>query len=287
MASSTPSAAGSLVITRAIRRKMARPSSRPMPSGQKRDGDADGDHGQDGAAGRSWRAIICVRVGSLAGADDLEQPVLGGQVVDRPSSDAAGDAAGQRPLVELAGDPEGRDDHARAATRWSCAGRASDPAGTTALLGRSRGRSAGRRSWASSCWSSSSALTPAGGTDPEPEADAPERRCRGDADERERRATCRPRRRRAGRGPVPPTTQPARRPPSPTRSRPRRPLSERSSTIHPGRFHRQARRRRRGGRTEARVRDGSDDGAKLPQRDGPTNPGTGAVRRRPGLRGVC
>src|SRR6478672_2077031 len=39
---------------------------------------------------------------------------------------------------------------------------------------------------------------------------------------------------------MPATTAPARRPPSPTRSRPRSVLSEFSSTIHPSRFHRQA-----------------------------------------------
>ena len=71
-----------MVITRAMSRKMARPSSSPMPSGQKTTASADGDDGEDQQAdegrarssGRGWAASPEAMM--------REQPVLGGQVVE-------------------------------------------------------------------------------------------------------------------------------------------------------------------------------------------------------------
>ena len=90
----------------------------------------------------------------------------------RPSSDAAGDAAGQPPLAELPGDPEASRRSAPSATsmilRWSLRTRKNDGFG---------GR-AGRRSWGCSSRSCSSVLTPGGRRGPGRRSRWHRRRCR-------------------------------------------------------------------------------------------------------------
>ena len=179
-------------------RKMARPSSRPMPSGQRRTARprattvstvrrtiVDADHL---AAGRL-----------VARGDDLQQPVLGGQVVEQAEHTPTGDAAGQPPLAELAGDPERRDGQAERDAGSSCAGRAA-PSAPTAFAGGSARR--GRRRMAASSVDRSSRLTPAARRGPGAQKPTARRAdAEADADQRERPARCLPRRRRGGRGP--------------------------------------------------------------------------------------
>ena len=205
-----------------------------MPSGQNSDGDADGDHGEHGqAADRGRDHLVAGRLG--AGLDDLEQPVLGGEVVEQAEEHAAGDAAGELPAVELAEDPEGGDHH-HAGDEQRLALVADHPPG--------RGPAAGGLRCLSSAHRRRQAIghqrsPPQCGTDPEPEADTSQHDAERDACQRERRRGAGRRGRRATPRTRPPTTAPTSRPPSPMRSRPRRVGSECcSSTIHPGGFQR-------------------------------------------------
>ena len=106
--------------------------------------------------------IISLRVGCVTGGDDPEQPVLGGQVVDQAEPDAAGDAAGQRPLAELAGDPEDARRPGRARPGSPCAGPSARDR-CCVIAGVDHGLGGGRHGHAAS--------TPQCGTDPEPETD--------------------------------------------------------------------------------------------------------------------
>ena len=75
MPSSAPSAAGSLVITRAISRKMARPEQQADAVGPEEHGGADGDDGEDGQPDERRRDHL-VRVGCSPELISLQQPVL-------------------------------------------------------------------------------------------------------------------------------------------------------------------------------------------------------------------